>query len=390
MTVTVPAPPGVHYVIAGGSDFTIGVWTDITPPGLNLNPHDFTDSFGIIWTQVDPNNNNNVYCCVDQKGFWKSTNKGLPGSWTLVGSSAGPYTGPDTGRTYFDSPFSLRIPKTSQGTRWYMSCGVRGSNLGFWYSDDFGVTWNCSPGFRSVAPTYDVTCFDVDPSDWNHIILQSHSGWPGFSGGAGVLESFDGGITWTAHAPPAAWKEPGTAGIHFLYDLPSGQGNSSRWLCGINADVVPVDLGGGQWLSTNSGASWTRVSTNPTIHGGQSHYYATNGKVYVGAYQYPLVSADNGNTWAQVTGLPVHYYYGVWGNGTTLFSGLSSTGDNGGYSPDQPMETSLETDGVTWAKAVGDNVTHADGPYNQDTARDNKIQYSSHWASGLWALKYAA
>lgn len=379
--------PPIHYMAMPPPPMTVkgfpqGIWTEITPPGLGLLVHDFTNSFGVIWVEVNPNDNNIVYCCVDQKGLWRSNNGGAAGSWSLVGGSAGSYSGgSDTGRTFFDSPFSMRIPTNAQGTRWYLTCGVRGSNLGFWYSDDQGATWNCSSNFRAVAPTYDVTCFDVDPFDWNHVIVASHSGWPGFSEGAGVLESFDGGINWTVHNPDASWHQGSTSGIHFL---PPYTALCTRWLHGINADN---SLGGGMWLTTNSGTSWTRVSLNTAIHGGQSHYVAVDGKVYIGAYQYPLVSADNGSTWAQVTGLPVHYYYGVWGDGTTLYSGLSSTGDNGGYSPDQPMETSLETDGVTWAPAAGDSVTHADGPYNMIYAKTKRRMYSSNWASGLWVLQ---
>jgi hypothetical protein len=352
-------------------------WTDITP--ITLDPHVFPP-YGVNCVTTDPQQPNIVFCTIDSEALYKSTDYG--NTWTPVGGTPPYANNSGTTTTYFDAPFRIRVdPNNSNNI--YLTQGVRGFTLGFWNSTDGGINWSLSSGFQSIATTVgnsrDVTCFDVDPTDFNHIILSSHTPWTGFTSG-GILESTDGGATWTAHNPQATWPV-GTHGIHFLYDPKSSQGNANTWLC--------CTAGDGAWKTTNAGTSWTKVSTNDCPHGGNSLYYGSNGQVYYGGQDFPMVSSDNGATWSQVTGIVNNwYYYGIWGDGINLYTSLSFTGDNGGYGGgNQPFLTSLETDGVTWSNFQGGAQTFTDGPYYMHYEPNSGIMYSANWAAGLLALQ---
>ena len=241
-------------------------------------------------------------------------------------------------------------------------------------------------GFVSTSPTRDVTVFDVDPADFNHIILSSHTAWNS-AGTEGLLESQDGAMTWIAHQPWAGLgSSVGTWLVHFLHDPASGQGNASTWLVG-EANF---------WRTSNSGANWTKITlsgvNNGITHGGGDLYYAANGTVYVGANPYPIRSTDNGVTWQQLTRTPYASYYSIHGDGTTLYTQVSFTGTNNGSTnglgvTPRPYLSSAESDGLTWSPYQSGKQTFLDGPYHMVFDRRNRIMYSSNWDAGLWALK---
>jgi hypothetical protein len=340
-------------------------WTDITPP----YDHGGGLTYGVTWVTHDPSNPLRIFCCVDERGLWKSTDGGV--TWT--GGQTTPSTFGTT-TTYFDSPFQIHFNPSGSG-RVYLTQGVRGNSVGFWRSEDNGETWTKPAGFISVCSTVgngqDVTELAIDPTDFNHILLMSHSPWSGLSlSNAGVLESFDAGETWTTHMPEPTWSA-GTSGIHFLYDPATGQGNSTTWLVGTE--------GNGHWRTTNSGGSWTKVSNNNAVHGGQNHLYLPDGRLLIGAANYPMVSTDNGQTFSQITGLPNSYYFGFWTDGTRLFTSPSPLVGGGNY----PMFTSPIGDAVNWTALNAQ--TFIDGPLRIDFA--SNVLRSAQWTAGLWAYQ---
>jgi hypothetical protein len=119
--------------------------------------------------------------------------------------------------------------------------------------------------------TYDIA---ADPSDFQHIVLSFHSPWQG-DVGPGVLESTDGGKSFTPHT-----IVNGGAGhsIHFLHEPKLGIGDASTWLLGTQ--------GKGFWRTTNAGISWTKVSDAQITHGGNFVCYSSKGVLYSGGYTY--------------------------------------------------------------------------------------------------------
>lgn len=363
-TVTVTAPAGTPPTLVPG------VWKDITPPAPG-----YAATFGSAAMELSPVDPNVIYVPVDTLGLWKTTDRGS--NWRRLGVP-GTYV-PSTRRTtYLDSPVRVEVDP-GNGNHVIATQGVRGATLGFWESFDGGETWEMPQGFVTAAAnaTIDVTAMAVNPTDFKHILLGSHSRWGSNQRPAGIMETRDGGATWILHEAMPSWPT-GSLGISFLFDPASGQGNANTWLAATDGD--------GFWRTTNAGTTWTKVANVSTAHGGAQTYYAKNGTVYSGATPYPVRSRDNGATWEQLNTLPFFYYYTVYGDGDTLYTQLSYTGDNAGQGL-QPYMTASESLGNLWLPYLGGTQKFINGPGWMTYDSANQIMYSANWKGGIWALK---
>jgi photosystem II stability/assembly factor-like uncharacterized protein len=360
--VTVTAPQGQPPTL------TPGVWLDITPSIAG-----FSSTFGATAIEVSPVDPRTIYVSLDANGLWRTTDGGS--NWAVVGDRAKAPKGGETTISYLDSPVRVEVDP-GDPNHLYATEGVRGSAMGFWVSRDAGATWTKPKGFIDISAktTNDITALAVAQGDFKHILLGSHSGWPG-QNTAGILESKDGGDTWIAHPAPAGWPT-GSLGIDFLYDPASGQGAPNIWL-------VTTD-GAGFWRTQDGGTTWKQVSTENTAHGGAQIYYAANGTLYSGASHFPVFSKDNGQTWQGLnnSGLPNWYYYIVCGDGKTLYT-------QGSYASMAAREdyfwSASESSGTTWAKYS--NQTFTNGPAMMRFDAANRIMYTVNWGAGVWALK---
>ncbi|MBW8886188.1 MAG: hypothetical protein JF616_00405 [Fibrobacteres bacterium] len=356
---------------------TPGVWANISPPGLDLVSH-----YGTAFVQLDPSHPSTVYLTADMQGLWKSVDGGS--NWARLGT---PPASPNYGDTtdYLDSPVSIAVDP-ADSRHLYVTQGVRGTTQGFWVTRDGGATWILSPGYDSLAKaigTRDVTTMSIDPTDFNHVLVGSHSPWKGLAN-AGILETKDGGGHWTAHAPASGFTSA-TMGVNFLFDPATKQGDAKTWLIGTD--------GQGLWRTTDGGDNFTRVTPVGVwpdfsiSHGGQSIFYAQNGTLYAGAFVYPARSTDNGLTWTSITGDNVTYasYYAVMGDGVNLYTLRSFAANDAKY--DAPFLVSPESDGLTWTPYEGGKQKFDNGPYTMRFDKENGILYAACWNAGLWALK---
>ena len=349
---------------------TAGMWRDISPvevPFGNTDPNNPTFTQGIA---VDPCNAATLYLCVDgfdttaaKAGLYKSTDAGS--SWTKIARVIPNFTGVD----HLDEPIRVRIdPKNPQHL--YVVDGVRGGTSGFWFSCDGGENFSQPESFAKLQAdkgiysldTYDIA---VDPTDFNHALVASHSGWNA-DGDSGVLETTDGGSNWTVHMPLAGW---GTGhAITFLFDLASKQGDSSTWLLSTQ--------GGSRWRTSDAGSTWTKVSSDAGIeHGGGTFYYDKNGVLYASGFPSNQRSTDNGEHWLNIGG--GSGTTAIIGDGTTLFSAPA-------FGP-TPFLTSPESDGLTWTPLNSQEFKQ--GPFEMVFDRANEILYSGTWLSGMLAYK---
>jgi hypothetical protein len=337
----------------GAPALTPGEWKDITPSGLDLKSKS-NHSYGANDIQVDPSNPCVLYSAVDMRGLFKSASGGS--SWSKIGT--------------LDSPVQLRIdPRDSK--RLYAVEGARGRAQGFWLSKDGGDTWVQPETFLDLAKstaTLDTYCVDVDPADFDHVLVGFHGPWVGATDGdAGILESTDGGNSWGVVFQPG-WSH----GICAWFM------DSKTWLLGTEAR--------GYFRTTDSGKTWALVHDVPMTPGGVQVYRSPTGAYYAGAMKYPIRSTDKGATWEVLkAGLPEAEYAGIVGDGERLYTTTGCACDGSPF--DNPYFTVPEKDAVPWAPYGGAAQKFDNGPRVMafDGARD--VIYSANWDEGVWALR---
>jgi hypothetical protein len=330
-----------------------GVWKDISPSqavftGDVGNGAPFTQGITLV-----PCNSSTLYLSVvsftpdkGEAGLYRSTDAGS--SWKKIGQ--------------LDEPINVVVdPANPQHL--YASDGVRGGTGGFWVSNDGGDTWTQPAGFKSVTPNTDGYHVDADPADFSHVLFSYHSGWPGDT--TGVLESKDGGNTWTKH------EVPGSGGCgcdaFFLNNPALGIGDSNTWLYGTQ--------GTGYWRTKDGGQTWTKVNNTNMEHGGATIYYSKKGVLYASAAGYILRSTNNGESFTDIA--PQNGYLSILGDGQHLYT----AGHGGGA-----YVTALENDDTNWT-TYGSGKTFLEGPFQMAYDAANDILYAGNIRSGAWALK---
>jgi hypothetical protein len=347
----------------GAPALTMGSWKDISPAGVDWDT---------VFTQglaIDPCNPAVLYLTTDsfdasKGGLYKSVDAGA--TWTRVAKITG-------GPGYLDEPIKVVIdPKNTQ--HMYVGDGVRGGSEGFWISTDGGNTFTQPTGFsdlKSQLFPFDVYDVSADPTDFDHVLVSFHGAWgwtdTKWNTNSGVLESKDGGMTWTVHEPMMGW---GTGhAINFLYKPELGLGDSKSWLLGTQ--------GAGQWRTTDAGATWKKVSETGIQHGGGKVYYTKAGVLFATGGNQNMRSSDNGATWTPVG--PGGGYNGIVGDGKLLYTAKC-------FGP-TAITTSPETDGTKWTDSSSQQFKQ--GPFEMAFDGVNGIVYSASWGSGMWALKVA-
>jgi photosystem II stability/assembly factor-like uncharacterized protein len=329
---------------------TPGQWVSIAPPG----------QMGFQDVHVLPCSPYVLYVVSLEMSLMKSSDGGA--TWANVGN--------------LPSPVSLGVMQIDPKNplTMYYGGGVRDQSLGFWISTDGGDTWNQPPSFLAQADNsadgwvndvYDVA---ADPTDFGHVLVSFHSPW-NFGSDAGIIESRDGGQTWIRHPPMAGWSTGES--ISFL-------GNSTTWLLGTQPD--------GFWRTTDSGATWTQVSTYNGLHGACHPFFAPDGTLYVGANNQMLRSSDRGMSFMTIPGLETpDGYYDVISDGNLLYAHVSNVVNGLDTVGDQPYIVSPVADGTSWKPY--NSQTFNNGPYRFAFDPVNRIVYSANWDNGLWALK---
>jgi hypothetical protein len=334
-------------------ELTPGQWTDVTPPGLDLKSRS-NRTYGATDVQVDPGNPCVLYAAFDMRGLYKSTSGGA--TWIQVGT--------------LDSPLHLRIdPRDSRHL--YAVQGVRGATQGFWISKDGGDSWALPGEFSALAQTtatLDASCVDVDPTDFDHVLVAFHGPWVASpDGDSGILESLDGGTSWNVVFQPG-WSHGNCA--WFM--------DSKTWLLGTQDH--------GYFRTVDSGKTWESVHAVAMTRGGSQLYRSPTGAYYAGAMQFPIRSTDNGATWHELrAGLPSSQYLGIVGDGELLYTTTACACDGSPF--DNPYFTAPEKDAAPWVPYRDGAQKFANGPSVMAFDKASDVIYSANWDDGVWALK---
>jgi hypothetical protein len=337
------------------SQADIGVWHNISPAGVSTDSNNPPNNFGFLAIAVDPFHPGVVYVGTSGQGLWRSTDAG--DTWSRVDT-------PANGIKLDGRIWSLSADPFTPGVL-YAANGY-GSTKGVLKSTDGGVTWNQTlPAGIVQTTTDDIYHIDLDPSQPGHLIASFHNGWNG-TGDSGVVETKDGGLTWTIHPPQPNWGHEN--GVYFL-------GDSNTWLY--------ITTNDGMWKTPDGGTTWRQVGGFGIGPGGDSVYHASNGAWYTGSVSGLLRSADGGESWTVVaTG---GGYSAVIGDGMILYS----QPDQGGLNPQSnPYMTSPEGDGTRWVPM--NSQTFADGPFAMAYDPVSRVIYSANWDAGVWRLAVSA
>lgn len=260
----------VYRTTNGGADWT-PVWR-----GDNLARY--------IW--IDPTNSNTVYVSTgifDREAANSDPESGIPGGEGILkttdGGSTWTHANKGLGNLYIGSLFMH--PDNPQVLLAAAGSNVYHEGTGVYLSTDGAATWEPvlidpneeSEGFHSVEISI------ADPE----IAYAASSNR--------VYRSEDAGRSWTVMTPPGtAWGEPPVRG-GFPIDLQVDPRDANRVF--INA------YGGGNFLSTDGGRTWTVASTGYT--GAQTRGVAVDpnhpGRVWVTGRSGLFVSTDGGSTW---------------------------------------------------------------------------------------------
>lgn len=274
----------------------LDTWVNVTPNNVSLDPNfgsainGVGSNFGVETVCADPSNPGVLYAYAHNQGVWKSSDYGITWTGPINVGSNGTTVGQSGGGITVVGNATIGQPATLWGAF------IRGAT-GLWVSTNGGIDWSSVsdvpplPGGR--PDTYPVV---VDPYNSSHILVCGHEQ-------PYLLESTNGGSSWTSKTLPAGMSPAnGTAFIFFL-DTGNSTTTAQTWLW------IGQTNGGanGTWKTSNAGSTWTQVETNEHPHGAcqiwQPDKLGTVFMAGVGSSNGNGVfrSTDYGSTWTHVS-----------------------------------------------------------------------------------------
>ena len=254
-------------VAVSGSSQGKGIWREISPPQVSIDPNNPANNYGFNTVAIDPTDPSILFVGTDYQGLWKSIDGG--GTWAKLNTGSGGDL-LDQGRVW-----ALAVDPFDHNTLWATAGYGAGGPL---KSIDGGVSWT-KVAVGSPTQSDDVYSIYLDPYTPNHMLVAWHSPWSADNTNSGVSESSDGGTSWINHQPPAgsAW---GAGNAAWFLD------NSESWLLGSQNDGI--------WRTTDSGSTWAQVLTDPMNHGGVNSLVKIGSTYYLATSSGVHTSTDGG------------------------------------------------------------------------------------------------
>jgi hypothetical protein len=343
-----------------------GVWTEVTPGGVDLVNSLSCENYGSITMVADPARPSNLFTQFHCQGVWKSVDYGL--TWS------GPINTGDGGAGASGAG-GLAIARGPDGEPPVLySAGIRGTGVGFWKSTDGGVSWtnylvDAGGDRQRFYPPV------VDPYDPDHLLMTAHQR-------SLVVQSFDGGKHWSEVLIADGMKHVGGTAFVFFIDTGLAETTKATWIW--TAEASP-ERRIGTWRTSDHGRTWKNVDTNEHPHG-QMQIYQPNKSGLVlmpGANSRAgvLRSTDFGETWTRVgIAMDQATVFGTPGRVYAMYAWAC-----GGCRLDPALQSAPEPAISEWAR-VTTPPEMAIGPAQAATIFDgtNHIVLTANWRGGLW------
>jgi hypothetical protein len=331
-----------------------GVWTNVTPNGLDLNnSSNSNDNFGVQDVLADPVIAGVFYAFTCYNGMWRSSDYGL--TWAKRSTTGGPL---DFGKNWGEdiAPDGSYMLATSgnnvTGNPSYFTTVLK--------STDGGVTWVAN------ATTTDPYMVSIDPYNKTHAVGTSHNSNL-------LIESSDSGATWTERG--AIGSAGPSAYVHFL--------NDSNTLLAVSQEG-----GNGTYRGTRSGSTWTWTHVSALEHSHGSHSIVRDlnagaifnpGSMTSGQIGRVEKSTDNGATWTSVTSTRAT---NIIGTGSALYTGYSFPAPQ---VTDPSLQKGVRPAGTSWS-GLATPAGMSNGPKRMASAFDGThwVIISGNWNAGIW------
>lgn len=361
---------GRTTIPASGIVGTSGVWTNVTPAGINLTAsysqdHGFPntdDNFGVQDVLADPVHPGVFYAFVCYQGVWKSSDWGL--TWAKVSTSAWMDTGKNWGADIaVDGSYMLCVSGNAGDT---LGGGVE-TDLTVMKSTDGGITWPKANVFTGPDRPYNVEC---SPYSTTRAISGQHDT-------NNFWESIDSGATWTNMGAI-------NVGITFAPYVHYLEDSDHILVHGIDVDNC--------YLGTKSGGSWTYAQITDLAsaghqHGGSQMYRdATTGFYFLpcgqgtnpGIYK----STNQGRNWTRV--FSANDETALIGTPSTLYCGRGAAQNAGTFDPF--ITTSAASTGTSWPTPGTPTSGMINGPKRWAKATDGNrwVLVTGNWHAGIW------
>jgi photosystem II stability/assembly factor-like uncharacterized protein len=219
-------------------------------------------------------------------------------SWTELGPK--PITNPTNAFTWGAAPFSGRVAAIAVNSSNPKNIYLGGAQGGVWKTIDGGLTWT---PLTDSQPSLAIGALTISPDGKT---LYAGTGEPNQSGdsyfGAGLMKSSDGGRSWTLLGS-SAFNRAAISGIIVSQSNPSKLiVSTTLGSCCRGAYSYSVSAGLGVFLSSDGGASWTRVLPSPATVGISTLVVDPTNPNIIWAGDFAgstWRSADGGSSWTQ-------------------------------------------------------------------------------------------